>query len=121
MASSRIAAIDADDLSVDPAALSTSEKRYDADDIFDSADPSEGSHLADGRNQLLTLAVQKQFSRDRPRRHRIDGDLARSKFIRQNSRETFDPCLRSDIGTIRRELFPKTLLEKAIIRPPSTT
>ena len=100
---SSVAAVDADYLSIDPATLWAGEKRDNANDIFDLTKPSEGSHLADGCDQLLTLPVQKQFSRDRPWRNRIDGGLALSKFIRQDTRETFDACLRRDIGPIRRE------------------
>jgi hypothetical protein len=61
-----VAAVDADYLSIDPATLWTGEKRDDANDIFDLTKPSEGSHLADGCDQLkqaVVLGVSVRFRR----------------------------------------------------------
>src|ERR1700730_15413684 len=97
---SRKTAIGPDHLRVHPAACGAGQERDDVANVLRLPYPLERWKLAELLDLGLRLALQKQLGGHRPRRHRIDRDLAAAQFVGENVNEALHAGFRGDIRAV---------------------
>ena len=75
------AAIGADDLAVDPAAVASGEEGDDCSDVVGLAEAAERVHGGNGAHLLLALALEEEPGLDRSGRDGIDGDAPAAELL----------------------------------------
>src|SRR4051812_46238379 len=87
------AAVGAERLAVDPAAVRAGEKRDHARDVVGLAEALERRSLRELPDDLVGLALQEQLGRGGARRDGVDGDPTPAELFGEDDRESLDARL----------------------------
>ena len=78
------AAVGAQHLAVDPAAVGAGEEGDGVGDVLRLAEALQRGQLRHAIDDLLRLAVEEQIGRRRPGRDGVDGDVAAAQLLRED-------------------------------------
>src|SRR6201982_2236864 len=94
------AAVWADYLPVDPAAMGSGKEGDAAGNIVGLAEPLERSYASGLLDQFFALALEEKRGGNGSWGNGIDGDLVSAKFICEDRDEPFDTCFGGDVGAV---------------------
>jgi uncharacterized oxidoreductase len=94
------AAVGAQRLAIDPAAVGTDEKGDGGGDVVRCAEPFERRGLAEALDDFLAFTVQEQRGGGRAGRDGVDADVLAAQFLRKDIRHRFDGRLGGAIDRI---------------------
>src|SRR5215208_105507 len=100
---SRKTAIDAQNLTIDPAAIGASKKRHYVGNIFGLAEAFQRGEFAKLFNLSFCLTLEEQICSRWARCHSVYTNISTPQLIGKHSNQTLNACLGSNVRTIRRE------------------